>query len=225
MGSRPLSHVPRPVLLVLGCALAAQLTLTAPRATTPHSLPGAVAPTAVLRLASLGEPVALAKGLMLYVQGAEGQRPLSQIDYAMLTGWLGAIMELDPRAQYPLLAASQVYAATGDPARARTMLDFVHARFLEDPDRRWPWLTHATLAAKHRLHDLPLARRYAQDIRMHTKPGVLPHWAQQMEVFILDDMNETDSARALIGAMLASGQVTDPRELAFLERRLKRPSK
>lgn len=220
MAARPLAYVPRPVLLVLGAALAAQLAWQAPRPPAQAPDLAAAAPTAVLRLASLGEPVAMAKALMLFVQGAEGSRALHQMDYAALTDWLGAIVELDPRAQYPLLAASQVYAATSDPVRARAMVDFVHARFGEDPDRRWPWLAHATLVARHRLHDLPLARRYAHDIRTRTTPGRVPPWALQMEVFILEDMNETGSARALIGALLASGQVTDRRELAFLERRL-----
>ena len=220
MRARPLADVPRPVWLVLAAALGAQLWLQVPR-TTPQPRLHAPPDIGTLRAASLGEPVALAKALMLYVQSAEGGTPLRQVDYADLTAWLERIVALDPRGQYPLLAASQVYAAVHDQARQRIMLDFVHRQFEADPDRRWPWLAHAALVARHQLNDPALARRYAQAIRERTSPAVLPPWAQQMEVFILEDMNDADSARLLIGAMIAGGQVRDPNELRFLERRLK----
>ncbi|HEX8610515.1 MAG TPA: hypothetical protein VF800_04440 [Telluria sp.] len=217
------SRVPLPVTLLLASALALQVAYQAMRAPGPRpSSPLAPAPPlAMLRLASLGEPVALAKAMTLHAQGQDdADTPLNGIDYVALRSWFERIVDLDPRGQAPLLAASQVYAASSDPARTRIMLDFVYRRFGEDPDRRWPWLAHAALVARHRLHDPALARQYAHAIRTRTTAGVLPAWARQMELFILDDMGEDDSARALIGAMLATGQVSDPRELAFLERRL-----
>lgn len=228
MQRRPLAQVPRPLLLVLGAALALQLTWHASQ--TPGLGPGlGLSPTrgaptapalpsapslAALKLASLGEPVALSKALMLYVQSQREDGT-----GVRLRAWLERIVALDPQAQYPLLAASQVYAG-GDQRRTREMLDFVYRGFGDDPDRRWPWLAHAALVARHQLHDAALARRYANAIRTQANPALVPAWAQQLEVFILDDMNEYQSASALIGAMLASGQVRDPREVAFLERRL-----
>ena len=218
------SRVPLPVTLLLAGALALQVgygALRAPQHRAGASLPPAP-PLAVLRLASLGEPVALAKAMTLRAQGQDAAgTPVNSIDYVALRGWLERIVDLDPRGQAPLLAASQVYAASSDPARTRIMLDFVYRRFGEDPDRRWPWLAHAALVARHRLHDAALARQYAHAIRTRTTGGVLPAWARQMELLILDDMGEDDSAQALIGAMLATGQVSDPRELALLERRLR----
>ncbi|ATQ77510.1 hypothetical protein CR152_25665 [Massilia violaceinigra] len=217
------ARVPLPVTLLLVAALALQVGYQAMRAPQPPTAAGLepAPPLAVLRLASLGEPVALAKAMTVYVQGQdEAATPLGAIDYSALRTWLDRIVELDPRGQAPLLAASQVYSASADPARTRIMLDFVHQRFGEDPDRRWPWLAHAALVARHRLHDPALARQYAHAIRTRTTAGVLPAWARQMELFILDDMGEDESAKTLIGAMLASGQVSDPRELALLEQRL-----
>ncbi|NHZ39611.1 hypothetical protein [Massilia aquatica] len=217
------ARVPLPVTLLLGAALALQVGYQAVRA-PPHRVASKLEdapPLAVLRLASLGEPVALAKAMTLHAQGQDAaDTPLNSIDYVALRSWFERIVDLDPRGQAPLLAASQVYAASSDPARTRIMLDFVYCRFGEDPDRRWPWLAHAALVARHRLHDAALARQYARAIRTRVTNGVLPAWARQMELFILDDMGEDDSAKALIGAMLASGQVSDPRELAWLERRL-----
>jgi hypothetical protein len=42
-----------------------------------------------------------------------------------------------------------------------------------------------------------------------------------MEPFILEDMNELEAAKVLIGGLIASGQVKDERDLRLLERRLK----
>ena len=226
MRARPLSHVPPGVMLALAAALLAQLWWHALQARPEAQLrPLAPAPSlTALRLASMGEPVALSKALMLYLQSQDDQDGKSigwrELDYDRVRDWLARALALDPRSQYPLLAASEVYGAVGDPARVRTMLDFVYQRFGEDPNRRWPWLAHAALVARHRLHDLPLARRYAQAIRIHATGAGVPPWARELEAFMLEDMDELDSAQALIGALLHSGQVGDPRELAFLERRL-----
>jgi hypothetical protein len=89
-----------------------------------------------------------------------------------------------------------------------------------DPDRRWPWLANAALIAKHQLKDLPLARKYAQAIRLQATGQDVPDWAKQMEIFILQDMNELESAKVLIGGLLHSGQITDPNEIRFLQEKL-----
>ena len=41
-----------------------------------------------------------------------------------------------------------------------------------------------------------------------------------MEVFILEDMNEFDAARIMLGGMLKEGGISDQDELRFLERKL-----
>jgi hypothetical protein len=102
--------------------------------------------------------------------------------------------------------------------RQRLMAAFVHQQFLRDPNRRWRWLAHAAIMAKHRLHDSALALRYAQDIAEHA-PAAL-HWARQMRIFLLEDLGEVESAKILLGGLLASGEITDPHELHFLMQRL-----
>ncbi len=179
----------------------------------------------VLRAASLDEPIALSKALMLYLQAFDNQPGLSipfrDLDYGRVAQWLTEIVALDPPSQYPLLSASRLYAEVPVPAKQRQMLDFVHAAFLQDPNRRWRWLAHAVLIAKHRLKDLPLATRYAADLRKHARGDEVPHWAQQMEIFIREDMNELESAKILLGGLLQSGRVTDPKEWHFLSEKLK----
>ncbi len=76
-----------------------------------------------LRAASLGEPIAFAQLLTLYVQAFDNQPgasiPFSRLDYAALIEWLAALIELDPATQYPLMMASHVYAQVPDETRQR----------------------------------------------------------------------------------------------------------
>ena len=227
MSERKLAYVPRAVLIALVLALGAQIALKnrlpSPAAAASELPP---APSLVsLRLAAFGDPIPLAKVLMLTLQAfdyrADSKTPYQKLDYERLTQWLQLILWLDPNGQYPLLAASRVYADVPNDAKRRTMLDFVYRQFLVDPDRRWPWLAHAAAIAKHRLKDLPLARRYAAAIQQHAKGPHVPLWAKQMEIFILEDMNELETARIMIGGFLASGTVTDPAEIRFLDQRLR----
>lgn len=223
---RPLGAVPAWLWTLLGASLAAQIGLQAsrpPPAAAASDLPPAPRAEA-LRAASLGEPAAAARLAMLYVQafdlGAGNALPYRSLDYERLRSWLRVILDTDPRSAYPLFAAARVYAEVEDPARMRAMLDFVYQAFAEDPNRRWPALAHAALLAKHRLHDLPLARRYAADLQRLTTDSTVPLWAKQMEIFILEDMNELEAAKIMLGGLLASGRLRDPDERRFLKERL-----
>jgi hypothetical protein len=226
MRERPVSAVPRMVLATLAAALAGQIAIRAshparaPRAEELASPPAA----AVLRLASFGEPIALAKLLMLHLQAADYRAgdpvPYRDLDYGRVEAWLDRILELDPAGQYPLLAASRIYAEVPDPAKSRRMLDFVRRQFLADPDRRWPWLAHATIVAKHRLHDLPLALSLAETLERNVDPRSAPAWARHMRAFVLEDMNELEAARAVIGGYIDSGRLQDAQERRLLERHL-----
>ena len=224
---RPLRHVSAPVLALLAAGLALQIglhaALPAPQARAPDLLP---APSAtLLRLASLGEPVALAKILMLQLQAFDyrsgSKVPYKDLDYARVEAWLARILELDPLGQYPLLAASRLYAEVPDAARQRRMLDFVYRQYLLDPNRRWPWLAHATFLAKHRLKDLDLALQYAAALQKYTTTADVPDWAKTMEIFIREDLNELETARVMIGGLLASGKISDRAELEFLDGKLR----
>ena len=77
-----------------------------------------------------------------------------------------------------------------------------------------------SLIAKHRLGDLPLALRYARAIDRQARDPRAPLWAKQMEVFILEDMNELEAARIMLGGLLATGRIRDPVERRFLQQRL-----
>ncbi len=223
---RPLASVPLWLWGVLVVAFVSQVSFQAlrpPPAQAGEDLPPAPAPQA-LRLGAFGEPEALARALMLYLQsfdlGGLNAKPYRNLDYRVLADWLRAILALDPRSGYPLFSAARLYAEVDDPARMRLMLELIYEQYLLAPNQRWQWLAHAALLAKHRLGDLPLARRYAAALQRLTTDPEVPLWAKQMEVFILEDMNELEAARIMLGGMLESGTVTDPGELRFLKERL-----
>jgi hypothetical protein len=223
---RPLSAVSGWILGLLAAALSAQIAwqlarhAAAPAATDLPPAPSIQA----LRLASLSEPAALARLAMVWLQAFDSRGdnavPYRQLDYTRLAAWLRAILATDPRSEYPLFAASRIYAENADPAKARLIFDFIYEEFTADPARRWPALAHAALLAKHRLRDLPLARRYAAAIQRLATDAAVPLWAKQMEVFILEDMNELEAAKIMLGGMLAAGGFRDPEERRFLQGRL-----
>lgn len=224
MAGRSVAAVPRPVLALLAVAFALQVGSQAsqpPPVAKAEALPEPATP-ALLRLATLNEPIAAAQLLTLYLQAFDNQPgisiPFRDLDYPRVIGWLETILGLDATGQYPLLMASQLYAQVPVEAKQRLMLDFVHSKFLDDPQRRWRWLAHAAIMAKHRLKDNALALQYAEDIA-RLAPGA-PSWARQMRIFILEDMGELESATILLGGLLATGEVSDPSEIHFLTQRL-----
>ena len=221
---RRFTAVPRVVLLALVVAL---LLHVAWQALTPRPVAraeglGAPPPAATLRAASLGEPIALAQLATLYLQAFDNQPgisiPFQSLDYVRVIQWLETILELDPVGQYPLLMASQLYGQVLDQAKQRQMCDFVHRMFRRDPDRRWRWLAHCAIMAKHRLGDTRLALSYADAIAREARHA--SGWARQMRIFILEDLGEREAATVLLGGLLASGEITDPKEIHFLTERL-----
>ena len=225
MRERPLGAVPLPVICILVLAFCGQLAF---KGMEPRPVARAVdlppAPSTVtLRLLALGEPIGTAQVLSLYLQAFDTQPgisiPFKDLDYSRVTDWLDRILALDPRGQYPLLMASQVYSQVPDTVRQRMMLEWAFRCFLDDPGRRWRWAAHAAIMAKHKLNDLPLALHYAQELSRHATDLSVPAWARQMHIFLLEDMGEVETAKILLGGLLASGSIKDEHEARFLTER------
>lgn len=223
---RGIGAVPAAVWLVLAAALAFQIGWHGWRPDTRAEVRrlGSVPAAPVLRLAAFGDRAALARLLMLQLLMHDTQPgvriPFMELDYERLAERLDAIIDLDPRADAPLLAAARLYGSVSDPGRQRTMFDLVHRRFLEAPDRRWPWLAHAAVMARHRLADPVRAMRYARALTERATGSHVPAWVRDMSVLFAQDMGELDAARMLIGGLIHSGRVTDPGEIRFLGARL-----
>ncbi len=223
---RSFSAVPHWVLAVFLLALATHGAMrffeARPQATAAAL--EAPLPVAALRVMSAGEPQALSQMLTLYLQAFDNQPgisiPFAELDYARVSAWLRAALALDPAAQYPLMMASQLYGQVLDEVRQRSMCGFVHREFLDRPNARWRWLAHCAIMARHRMKDLPLALRYAEDIARHA--GKASGWARQMRIFLLEDMGEAERAAVLLGGLLANKEVSDPQELHFLTEQLEK---
>lgn len=207
-------------MLVL--ALLAQIALRSAQPAVAGRWPRLAAPPTPFstRTAALNEIALAARWADLRVQTFDNPPGISipylALDYPTTIAWLSLALTLDPASQYALLMASHLYMQVPDQQRQRMMAEFVYREFLKDPDRRWPWLAHVAVMAKHRLKDLPLALRYARAIASKATGPDVPHWAQQTPIFILEDMNALESAKIELGALLASGRITDPKELHFL---------
>jgi len=214
-------------LALLGVALAVQLTWHGYRpgpSARAEDLPSPPS-LAVLRMVAFGDPQVLAQALMLWLQAFDNPPgvsiPFARLDYTRVEAWLDRMLALDPRSHYPLLAASRLYGSVAVPAKQRRMMEFVYRHFFKDPNGRWRWLAHAAIIAKHRLHDLPLALRYARALSRYATGPEVPFWARDMTYIILDNMGEVESARVFLGGLISSGQITDPHELRFLKQRLR----
>lgn len=224
--ARSYAAVPRWVLALFVSALILHgvLRYAEPRpSAAAAALPAPLAVPA-LRVLSLGDTQVLSQSLTLYLQAFDNQPgislPFVTLDYARVSEWLNAALALDPAAQYPMMMASQLYGQVPDAARQRSMCAFVHHHFLRHPDARWRWLAHCAIMARHRLKDMPLALRYAEDITRHA--GKASGWARQMRIFLLEDMGEAERAAILLGGLLAGNEVTDPKELHFLSEQLEK---
>ena len=223
---RSFSAVPRWVLAVflLALVLHGALRFFEARPSAVAAALEAPLPVASLRVMSLGEPQLLSQWLTLYLQAFDNQPgisiPFASLDYARVAAWLKTALTLDPAAQYPLMMASQLYGGVNDEARQRSMCEFVYREFLERPDARWRWLAHCAIMARHRLKDMPLALRYAEDIAQ--RAGRASGWARQMRIFLLQDMGEAERATVLLGGLLAGNEVSDPKELHFLTEQLEK---
>jgi len=223
---RPVSDVPKSVIVLLSLALALQLIahgLQAPVVAKAEALMAPLSARAYV-MSSLGEPIATAKFLNLWLQAFDNQPGVSlsfqQLNYPRLTDWLDTILDLDPRAHYPMLVAARVYGSIKNPEKQRVMMDYIFLKFNEDPNKYWRWLAHAVITAKHELKDNALALKYANALAEKVTGENVPYWAKDMKIIVLEDMGEVDAAKILVGALIDSKEITDPSELSFLVQKI-----
>ncbi len=142
------------------------------------------------------------------------------LDYEVLSEWLLTLYDVNPTSDYPAFLASRVYSQVKNPDKISRMIDVVEALFDQNPRQHWRRMTEACLLAKHQLKDLPRALGLAQQISALPQTIKLPFWARDMELVLLDELNELESAQLLISSMLQSGEINDADEIRFLKSRL-----
>ena len=225
---RPIRDVPVQIIIILTIAFLCQLYLSSSRSLASISIKALPEPPSQIesQLIGLGDSIATSKIFMLWLQAFDNQPgvsvPFKNLDYYRVINWLERILALDPKGQYPLLAAGRIYGVVDDEEKKRQMLAFISEQFSKDPNRRWPSMVHAIYVAKHRLKDYPLALKFAHAVARQVTANDIPPWVKQMEIYVLEDMGEIESAKILIGGLLESGAITDAHEIQFLLGRLEK---
>ncbi len=225
---RPIRDVPVQIIIILTIAFLCQLYLSSSRSLASINIKVLPEPPSQIesQLIGLGDSIATSKIFMLWLQAFDNQPgvsvPFKNLDYRRVIDWLERILALDPKGQYPLLAAGRIYGVVADDEKKRQMLEFISEQFSKDPNRRWPSMVHAIYVAKHRLKDYPLALKFAHAVAQQVTANDIPPWVKQMEIYVLEDMGEIESAKILIGGLLESRAVTDAHEIQFLLGRLEK---
>ncbi|MGB5330616.1 MAG: hypothetical protein WBO58_20580 [Gammaproteobacteria bacterium] len=226
-GERPLMLLPRPLLLGFLVLFACQLFYHhANRAQTALDYQALDKPLSapVYRGIAMGSEQLLGYLLAIRLQLHDNQAGqhfrYSLIDYEVLIEWLDRITETSPGTEYPMLLASRVYTTTNDQARLRAILGFIQRRFDDDPQLHWRRLAEATVISKYKLDDLELALAMAEKLAQQPASVEMPNWARDFQFLLLAELNELESAIALIEALLQTDAVHDPDEKRFLEGKL-----
>lgn len=226
-GERPMLLLPRPLLLgflvLFGCQLIyhhvsrTQISANYQPLDKPQN-------QAFYQGISLGSEqllgYLLSIGLQLHDSQAGRHFSYSLIDYDILIDWLELISVMSSGNEYAALMASRIYSQTNDPDQLRQILAFIERRFDNDPQLHWRRLAEACLLAKHKLHDLELALQMAEKIAQQPSSVEMPQWARDFRFLLLAEMNEFESAIAIIQALLQTDAVHDPDEKRFLEEKL-----
>ena len=204
------------IALGMQWAFSTQLPFDWQRQTHPPAPPA----PAVLSAITLGERAAAATGMVLYAQSFDAQAgravPIKSLNISRLQDWLEVAAELNPRSAYPSFLSSRLYAEQASTDLTRQIIDWITSLHQKHPETHWPALAHAVHLARHRLNDWVLAREVARELRLTPLHVKLPPWARQMEAFMQANTTELEDAQALIGGLIASGQVTDERAIAVL---------
>ena len=162
----------------------------------------------------------LALRLQLHDSQAGRHLDYELIDYPVLVQWLETISEMSEGTEYPMLLASRIYTASSNPEQLRMILDFVERRFDDDPQTHWRRLAEASVVAKHRLGDLEGALGMARKLAAQPDSVDMPRWARDFEFLLLAELNELETAIAIIQALLQTESISDPDELRFLQGKL-----
>ena len=224
---RPVLSLPRPLLLVFLALMGIQILyhhVNQLRFETGYKPLGQPFDAATYRSLSMGSEqlfgYLLAIRLQLHDSQAGKHFVYSQIDYGTLIDWLDQITLVSPATEYPMLLASRVYTTTRDEPRLRLILGFIERRFDDDPQLHWRRLVEASLIAKHKLKDMDLALRLAAKVSAQPAYVKMPNWARDFQFLLLAELNELESAIAMIEALLQTEAVKDPDEKRFLQGKL-----
>ncbi len=117
---RPIRDVPVQIIIILTIAFLCQLYLSSSRSLASINIKALPEPPSQIesQLIGLGDSIATSKIFMLWLQAFDNQPgvsvPFKNLDYLRVIDWLERILVLDPKGQYPLLAAGRIYGVVDD---------------------------------------------------------------------------------------------------------------
>lgn len=224
---QPLRVVPWYLWVMLFLAMAVQAAFVRWVVPLPEAKAEALrrpAAEGVLRLSSLGESPVFGRGMMLYLQGYDNQRgvsvPFRKLDYDIIGEWLDRIVALDERAEYPHFSAAKLYGVVNEEGRQRKMIAWVRRHFDARPDGRWEWMGFSTNLAAYVLKDEKLGLAMARELRLKTTPGKVPLWTRQVEIWLIEESGDYQTAAAMLQAQLLGGEITEDIDYRFSRDRL-----
>ena len=142
------------------------------------------------------------------------------LNYTVLVEWLYLLNELNLESEYPMMLASRVYSQTRDKEQLRLLLSYIDETFKQHPQKHWRRQAESTVTAKHQLGDKELALAMAASLAEQPDDIKMPHWARDIQFLLLADLNQFESATAIIQALLHGESIVDPDELRFLREKL-----
>jgi hypothetical protein len=226
-GERPVLTLPRPLLFGFLVLFIGQLIFHhADRIRFEASYQPLARPmtAATYKALSMGSEQLLGYLMALRLQFHDNQYArhfrYNLIDYPLLIDWLDRISDISEGTEYPMLLASRVYTSTSDHQQLRLILEFIERRFDDDPQLHWRRLVEASVIAKHKLGDIDMALGMARKLSRQPASINMPRWARDFEFLLLAELNELESAIAIIQALLNTDAINDPDERSFLQSKL-----
>ena len=181
-------------------------------------------PVEIYQLLSFGSERLSSYLMLLRLQLHDNQKGVhisyGRLNFNRLHDWLMTLNRLNLESDYPAFLAARVYSSVNDSGKIQLMIDAIEQMFKHRPERHWRRMTEATLLAKHQLRDLPQALLLAQQVADLPETVKLPFWARDMQLVLLDELGQKESAQLLISSLLQSGEITDNDEKRFLQQRL-----
>lgn len=143
--------------------------------------------------------------------------PLKDYDYPALGRWFSLLSGLDPVSDHVPTLAAYYFGATRVPGDVAAVVSYLRAVGHVPLPEKWRWLAQAAYLAQHRMYDVPLALKIANELAQLPDSAALPQWARQMPAFVLAKKGDKEAAWELIRNILLTDKNLHPEEINTLK--------
>lgn len=143
---------------------------------------------------------------------------LKRYDYKKLYHWFSLLDTLDRKSHFIPSLAGYYYSQTQNVPDVRYIVDYLSEHAMYDDDARyhkWWWLSQAVYLANHKLKDKSWALDLAYELAKTPRDDI-PLWAKQMPAFILEQLNEYETALAIIANIVENQENLAEGEINFM---------